>query len=495
MQRFRRAAPIIAVAAFALAVRVLVVFHGGGLYGLGDYDDGVHYSAAVGLINGRLPYRDFLFLQPPGIVLALSPFALLGVGIGDPNGFAAARFCWMGLGALNAALVTTILKPVGAVGALVGGVFYAIYYPAVYGEHTTQLEGLATTSMLIGALFLTRARGASKLNLLIAGAALGASAGVKIWGVAILVAFVVWVARTRGIRGCRWLLVGALAGVSVVCLPFFVAAPARMWQMVVLDQLGRSRNSDIGGRIADLVGQGSVRHFSGPTATALLVTALACIAVLAVFALGHSRGRFGLTWLLVSALVLVSTPSWYSHYASLAAAPLAIVLGAGAGRAETALSRHSPPLRSALVVALALALASYGLPLLAATPGARFPAAALRSAATAVPGCVTADDPSTLVELDVLSRNLSRGCRLEVDLSGLSYDLRPAKPISRRRDRVWQQAVLSYLQSGDLTLISRFQARYYFSPASRSTVKRWPVVVKVGRFALRDPHRRLSATG
>lgn len=131
MLRLRPAVPIIAVAALAFAIRVVVVFPGGALCGLGDYDDGVHYSAAVGLMHGRLPYRDFLFLHPPGIVLALYPFALLGLGIGDPNSFAAARLCWMGLGALNGALVTTILKPVGVAGALVGGAFYAIYYPAV----------------------------------------------------------------------------------------------------------------------------------------------------------------------------------------------------------------------------------------------------------------------------------------------------------------------------------------------------------------------------
>ena len=47
---------------------------------LGDngYDDGVHYAAAASLIHGRLPYRDFLFLQPPAMVLAASPFAWLG---------------------------------------------------------------------------------------------------------------------------------------------------------------------------------------------------------------------------------------------------------------------------------------------------------------------------------------------------------------------------------------------------------------------------------
>ena len=45
------------------------------MYGLGNYDDGVYYSAATALVHGQLPYRDFLLLQPPGIAVLLAPFA------------------------------------------------------------------------------------------------------------------------------------------------------------------------------------------------------------------------------------------------------------------------------------------------------------------------------------------------------------------------------------------------------------------------------------
>ena len=66
---------LVATAAFLL--RLLPVLHGGGLYGRGNYDDGVYYAAAAGLVHGLLPYRDVLLLHPPGIVLALAPFAAL----------------------------------------------------------------------------------------------------------------------------------------------------------------------------------------------------------------------------------------------------------------------------------------------------------------------------------------------------------------------------------------------------------------------------------
>lgn len=476
-----------AIAVLAFAVRLVVVLHGGGLYGLGDYDDGVHYGAAVGLVHGLVPYRDFLFLHPPGIVLALSPFALFGLVVGDPNGFAAARLCWMGLGALSAALVVKILRPVGTVGALAGGVFYAVWYPAVYGDHTTQLEGLSTALALVAAALLTRPRGSDRLYLFAAGATLGASAGVKIWGVAIVAAFLFWVVATRGVRRGLWLAVGAVAGVTAVCLPFFLIAPATMWRMVVLDQLGRSRYHGLGKRVLDLVTQGSGHHLTAPTSTALCVIAIVVVALLAVLSLSSHCGRLALVWLVACGAVLVSTPAWFIHYASLAAGPMALVVGAGVGRLGTAAARRSPRVRRTLAVTVALALGGYAAPLLSATPGAAFPAPALRSTVASVPGCVTADDPTALVELNVLSRNLTRGCQLKVDLSGRSYDHPPLRGTRRARDAGWQHATLTYLRSGDLTMVTRFRSSSYLSRASRATVQNWPIVATAGKFSLRMP--------
>ena len=82
---------------------------GGGLVGVGLYDDAVYFSAATGLVHGRLPYRDFLLLHPPGIVVALSPFAALGALTTDSTGFLVARLCWLLLGGISAALVAAIV--------------------------------------------------------------------------------------------------------------------------------------------------------------------------------------------------------------------------------------------------------------------------------------------------------------------------------------------------------------------------------------------------
>jgi hypothetical protein len=89
----------------AFACRLVPVLRGGGLSGVDTYDPSVYYAAAVGLFSGRMPYRDFLLLHPPGILLALQPFAALGAVVGDPIAMASARVAFMLLGAGSSLLI------------------------------------------------------------------------------------------------------------------------------------------------------------------------------------------------------------------------------------------------------------------------------------------------------------------------------------------------------------------------------------------------------
>src|SRR4051795_13608965 len=103
----------VGLAAVAFAVRLAAVLRGGGLYGRIGYDGSGYYASASALSRGLLPYRNFLLLHPPGITLALLPFAALGRLVGDADAFALARLAWFGLGALSAGLVFTLLRPRG----------------------------------------------------------------------------------------------------------------------------------------------------------------------------------------------------------------------------------------------------------------------------------------------------------------------------------------------------------------------------------------------
>ena len=79
---------IIAVASLiAMALSIYQLTRPGMLFGLTEYDDGVYFGSAIRLVNGALPYRDFVLVQPPGFVLLASPVALLSrvIGTRDPR--------------------------------------------------------------------------------------------------------------------------------------------------------------------------------------------------------------------------------------------------------------------------------------------------------------------------------------------------------------------------------------------------------------------------
>src|SRR3954471_5445292 len=109
-QVVRRLSPPLVVALVALVARLAPVLRGGGLTGVQAYDDGVYYSASDALLSGRLPYRDYVLLHPPGITVVLAPFAALGRVFGDPVGLATGRLAFMLVGTASAALAWAVAR-------------------------------------------------------------------------------------------------------------------------------------------------------------------------------------------------------------------------------------------------------------------------------------------------------------------------------------------------------------------------------------------------
>jgi lipoprotein signal peptidase len=476
-----------AVALVAFAARLVPVLRGGGLYGLGNYDDGVNFSAALGLGHGLLPYRDFLFLHPPGTVVALLPFAELSELVGDSNAMAAARVAWMLIGAGNAVLVARILWPAGRWAGAFAGLFYAVFFPAVYMEHSTLLEGVASSCLLAAMLLLSLrppTPSAASGLVLAAGGLLGYSASVKIWGVVVVAAVVLWCFAARGARQAVLLLLGAGAGVTAVCLPFFAAAPAAMWRMVVMDQLGRPRSTvSAPSRLVDIAGLRSVKPITGLWPVLLVVVLVGAAALM--LAWSSEVGRLAGVVLVAVLILLMSTPSWFLHYSGLAAAPLAVVAGAAAAALSDRARRGW--VRATIALLLCAGLVAGSVPDVTARFGRPFPGTEL---AVSVPssGCVTSDDPATLIQLDVLSRNIQLGCPFVVDLGGYSYDLEsPGGHVPRNQNTRWQRLAINYLRSGRVVITTRFSRKAGFDAASARTVKGWQTIGRVGRYSLRVP--------
>lgn len=479
------------VAGVAFAARLLPVLRGGGLFATDTYDDGVHYAAALALVNGRLPYRDFLFLHPPGIVLALSPFAAFGSLTDDGWGFAAGRVAWMLMGSATAALIVIALRRVGWFGALVAGIGYSVYLPVLKAERTTMLEGL-TSFLLVVALVLL---GMSRLRVrhpwwiyLGVGVLLGVGTGVKIWGVVIVAVVAGWVAVTHGL-GKAWRIgLGATIGVSAICLPFFLAAPTTMWRMVVLDQVERPSNGIAPlDRLATIVGLPN----EVPADPRVVIAGVVALAALVLIALTRPN-RLAPLLVLTMGTVVLASPSFYLHYPASFAVPLAISVGTAAAAIRDRAAALGPWMPRVVAATSALALIVLMAPVAQLRIGDRLPVSQLSGAFLDQPGCITSDDPTVLVEFDVFSRNIRRGCPVMVDLTGSSYDVSPGLPGARTRDPAFQNLALDYLSSGDLTAPWRLRAGWGYSRRTVAELRRWPVVAQVGTYVLRRPEPTTS---
>jgi alpha-1,2-mannosyltransferase len=220
----------------------------------------------------------------------------------------------------------------------------------------------------------------------------------------------------------------------------------------------------------------------------LFVGTLAIALVLSVLACRRSEGRLAVVLLVGLTLMLLATPSWYLHYASLTAAPAAVTVGVGVGELMHFLATKRRSARLAIAVLLAVAVIFLSAPLTRLTLGERFPGPALAASVANTSGCVTSDDPTTLVEMNVLTRNLERGCTLSVDLAGAVYD-RPSTTgsIGRVHNLAWQKLVLTYLSSGSVVILIRFSSAPGFSKATAATVRGWPVIKRIGPYLLRHP--------
>ncbi|MCW2751909.1 MAG: hypothetical protein JWR83_3019 [Aeromicrobium sp.] len=449
----------IGIGALAFLLRILSVMRGGGLLSMSDYDSVVYYTGADSLIAGRVPYADFVLLHPPGILVVLAPFAALGHLFSDSTGYAVARVAFMAVGALNAVMLTRLAGRLGLVAAAVAGVFYAVWNPSMYADRTTLLEPLGTTALLVTLLLLLMNPQVTSRTQLIAGAAIGLGATVKIWGVIPILVIVLWQWRADGVKAAARIAAGATAAIAAVCLPFFLLAPGPMFRMVILDQLERPV---IRGSIVDRLGLIGSLHVSGLKAgsTVFDFAVLGLTLALAVASALTWRLRpLRIVVVLLAAMgaVLLASPSYFLHYAEFVAAPVALIVAYAFQQiADWARSRHLPVrLAAGSLIAAPLAVLVVG----ASSVSFGSPVAwANQDTVADIPGCVYSDDPSSLIAFNVLSSDLRRGCHVWVDMTGLTYEPTVKRPVSRLSNPVWQRDLIGYLSSGSAAIILRHPA-------------------------------------
>jgi hypothetical protein len=486
-RRWQVVTVVLLVGALGSIVRLHMLFDPDPLF-YGVYDDGVHFSAAVNLVHGNLPYREVLFLQPPGLLLAVAPFALLANWIGDANAFIDARVVFALIGGLNGALIALVLRRFGLAAMVVGGVLYAVSFAASYDERTVTLEVIGATGVLTALVLLDVAdRRPARRWIVLAGVAAGVSIDFKIWYLvpAVVLAVVAW-------RRIGWFVLGAAAAVIAVYLPFFAAAPAKMWRDVVRAQLGRPLSTgnppDI--RLSSMLGiapddsVGSLFALLGPT---VLTVLLVLVGVLALGALTVRGGRRHVALMLACGLLLVYSPSYFQHYAQYAAGPLALVGGVGAVQLGERVGRYRRPILVLSVVAAVLLQLSVSLREVVDVANQKVvPVAELRAASARIPGCIVTDDPTFLILMDRLTPEIRNGCTVRSDPSGYGYVLTPTggKQVFRPDNPVWQRSAMAYLHRADAYVLTRGKV-FGLTPANEARVRRDRVLDVVGPFSIR----------
>ena len=119
---------ILTATVLALALRLFLVTRPGFLTsGTVEYDDGVYLGAALRLLHGALPYKDYAFVQPPGIIVVALPGALIGSLTSQATGLAAARILSVLASTACVPLAGRLVRHRGALACAVTAGLLAVY--------------------------------------------------------------------------------------------------------------------------------------------------------------------------------------------------------------------------------------------------------------------------------------------------------------------------------------------------------------------------------
>jgi hypothetical protein len=330
---------LIAIAGFLLRVAGLLG-RGGPLAAATGYDDGVYFSASALLLRGVLPYRDFVFVHPPGILYFLAPASWAP----DPGlGFVVARVLACVVGGVNVYLAGRIVsRAAGTFGGIVAAVLYAIYPDAVIAERSAYLEPFLNLACLLSIrIWLDEQR-----RPFTAGVLAGLACAVKFWGGIWVLAAVASAPKGRFRTDVpRFIAGAAIAGVLLLA-PLWLPAPGDFVTQTLNFQLSRPPDGTIDKavRLREMLDSGH------RAATVLTIIGLA----VAIRRIRERHMRlFAFAFLLTVAGFLASSSYW-SHYNS----HLAVSQCALAGLGAAALVQWRRSLAVAVVLLIAVLDAS-----------------------------------------------------------------------------------------------------------------------------------------
>ncbi len=400
------------------------------LLGQTEYDDGVHYAAGFEFASGVMPYKDFFFSQPPGIVYLMVPFAWIGRWLGTGDGLAAARIFTAFIVCANSLLVYRVaLKRTSVVPALLAGAGLAFYPFAEQATHTVMLEPYVVFFLLVAVNLAFATTIPTSKALILAGVSFGFGTAVKVWeivpfGIALIILAVVL--RQRALK----LVYGYLAGLLVPILPFLILAPSALVHETIFDQFTRATSgvAGTGPRLSTITGLGAFSWLSGSLTEHLVIGVVAVLAIL-VFFTRHLATRydyFVFTGAIASLLMFLKSPVFWPHYAYFSAAFICLSVASAVSLIAKGASAYLPKIANRRPTLYITALCLIGLFLFSSYAarstilGSSFPYDPSAITPTIPAGsCVIADQEAGLVGSNLLGTEPAN-CPVVIDSWGIN---------------------------------------------------------------------------
>jgi len=357
--RARTAWAVLAIAGVGWVLRAIPLIKAGAFGYPVDYDEGVYFASSALLLKGVLPYRDFVFVHPPGLLYFLAPVASLGV-LRDPSfGFAAARWLATLVGCANILVLGRLtMRWAGPVAAIVAAAVYATDPSAVPAERGPFIEPVLNLACLMLAwAWLSDGESAQTRSRAIASGVLcGVATTVKMWGALWLLACLFSRPRYRSRVDRVAFVVAAAMTFVLLAFPLAVAAPKSFLSQDILFHLLRPAD----GPVSWLDRLGAVFWVHSQLPKSLLVVG--------GLSLAHLRGRdpsragerfFAFAFISILLAFLFSSTYWGQYNAHLAVPESALAGYAGAALWAWAL-RGLTRARSTAVAAVLAAIPFLG---------------------------------------------------------------------------------------------------------------------------------------
>lgn len=365
-QYWRSAAGLTILAATVLgfAIRMFMLTRHGFLTGVTEYDDGVYLGGSIRLLEGSLPYHNYAFVQPPGMLVLMLPVALFAKVTTTTAAMALARVLTVLASTACIPLAGSLVRYRGVLVTIVTCGTLAIYPDDITTAHTLLLEPwMNLLAMIAVVAAFRRGRLASPRRLAWAGLALGVATSVKFWAAfpALVLLAVCLLIKDRRVQRTRSYVLSLAGGFLLPVLPFVLASsPMIFLRSTLFDQATRAGSYvPLSLRLAHITGfidlintrgrftlhPGSHSLFaSASTATTGSVSAgwlpagLAVILFAAVM-VGYSWEPkrpsqlewFSLATALIAASAIIIYSAFFYHYPSFVAPWMALAFGGAVG--------------------------------------------------------------------------------------------------------------------------------------------------------------------